>query len=58
VFEDYVKFRTKHGAGVRYLPTPAFYYGMDVGQNNVSTRTVTSLECETLQRGAEHMCIR
>jgi hypothetical protein len=35
VFSDYQKFLSAHGPGVRYLPTPAFYYGLDVGPSFV-----------------------
>lgn len=48
VFEDYVKFIQKNGTGVRYLPTPAFYYGMDLGDANVSPYTPVESHRQTL----------
>lgn len=35
VFADYRKFLQQHGPGPRYLPTPAFYYGVDIGEASV-----------------------
>jgi hypothetical protein len=35
VFADYRKFLAETGPTLRYLPTPAFYYAMDVGSKHV-----------------------
>jgi len=35
VFNDYCTFLQQHGPGPRYLPTPAFYYGLDIGEASV-----------------------
>lgn len=50
MFNDYQKFVKDHGPGVRYLPTPTFYYGLDLGVTTVrlSTRKTELRMTDTL----------
>jgi hypothetical protein len=42
VFADYQKFLSTYGPGPRFLPTPSFYYGMEIGKEFTQTFTLPS----------------
>ncbi|GAB5034711.1 pyruvate carboxylase [Nannochloropsis oceanica] len=42
VFADYLKFFSTHGPGPRFLPTPCFYYGMEIGKEFTQTFSLPS----------------
>lgn len=42
VFADYQKFLSTHGPGPRFLPTPSFYYGMEIGKESTQTFSLPS----------------
>ena len=42
VFADYQKFLSTHGPGPRFLPTPSFYYGMEIGKQFTQTFSLPS----------------
>lgn len=53
VFADYLKFFSTHGPGPRFLPTPCFYYGMEIGKEFTQTFSLpSSLGEQSLVLGA------